>query len=236
MPEEQVIVTGASRGIGAACALELAKRGYEVVGFSRTGSSPAGRAVACDVGDEAALVAAIAEVAAAGPIRGLVNNAGLHTGAPSHELSVQDFEFLQHINVTSAMVACREVYPHLKANGSGIIINMGSLFDKVGVPGNLAYTVSKAALGAMTRVLAVEWARDEITVLNVAPGYIETHLAPDFWQSENAQKWLKRRVPVGRHGTADEVARLVASLFDEQIHFMTGETIYIDGGHGIHHG
>jgi NAD(P)-dependent dehydrogenase (short-subunit alcohol dehydrogenase family) len=113
---------------------------------------------------------------------------------------------------------------------------MGSLFDKVGVPGNLAYTVSKAALGAMTRVLAVEWARQGITVLNVAPGYIETNLAPDFWEDERSKKWISRRVPVGRHGSSEEVARLVAALFDEKIPFLTGETIYIDGGHGINHG
>jgi NAD(P)-dependent dehydrogenase (short-subunit alcohol dehydrogenase family) len=236
MPEGQVIVSGASRGIGAAVVSELAGRGYEVVGLSRTGNSPAGKGISCDVGDEAALQAAIAEVAAAGPIRGIVNNAGLHTAAPSHELSVEDYEFIQHTNATSSMVACREVYPHLVANGGGLIINMGSLFDKVGVPGNLAYTVSKAALGAMTRVLAVEWARQGITVLNVAPGYIETNLAPDFWEDERSKKWISRRVPVGRHGSSEEVARLVAALFDEKIPFLTGETIYIDGGHGINHG
>ena len=237
MPDGQVIVTGASRGLGAACAADLAERGFDVVGFSRTGQSTVGRGVSCDVGDESALVAAIADVAAAGPIRGIVNNAGLHSGqVSSHELTVADYEFIQRTNATSAMVACREVYPHLVANGGGMIINMGSMFDKVGVPRNLAYTVSKAALGALTRVLAVEWARDEITVLNVAPGYVETNLAPDFWDDERSAKWIRRQVPVGRPGTSEEVGRLVGALFQERIHFMTGETIYIDGAHGINHG
>ncbi len=236
VPEGQVIVSGASRGIGAAVVSELASRGFDVVGLSRTGKSPAGRDISCDVGDEAALVAAIAEAAAAGPIAGIVNNAGLHSSAPSHELRVDDYESIQRTNSTSAMVACREVYPHLVANGGGIIINMGSFFDKVGVPENLAYSVSKAALGAMTRVLAVEWAAKGITVLNVAPGYVETNLAPAFWKRESTERWLKRRVPVGRPGRSEEVGRLVAMLFEEKIPFLTGETIYIDGGHGINHG
>ena len=236
MPEGQVIVTGSSRGIGAAVATDLAGRGYEVVGVSRTGKSPAGRGVVCDVGDEERLVDVIAEVAAAGPIAGLVNNAGLHSGAiPSAELPVADLEALFHTNVSSAMVASREVYAHLCANGGGTIVNIGSFFDKVGVPANLSYTVTKAALGAMTRVHAVEWARDGIAVVNVAPGYIETNLAPDFWENEASYKWLSRRVPVGRQGTSEEVARVVGAIFTEKVGFLTGETIYVDGAHGINH-
>ena len=235
MPEGQVLVTGASRGIGAAIASELARRGYSVVGLSRTGKVPAGRGIACDVGDESALVAAIAEVAVAGPIAGLVNNAGLHTSAKSHELEVEDYEFILRTNATSVMIASREVFPHLCASGGGSIVNIGSFFDKVGVANNLAYSASKAAIGAMTRVLAVEWARHGISVLNVAPGYVETDLSPEFWGKSSAQKWLEKRVPVGRPGRAEEVARLVGALFDEKISFLTGETIYLDGGHGINH-
>ena len=235
MRDEQVIVTGASRGIGAAVAVELDRRGWRVAGLSRAGESPAGRALRCDVGDEAALCETLAEVARDGPVAGLVNNAGIHLSAKSAELEVGDYERVMATNATSALIASREVYPHLKARGGGTIVNMGSFFDKFGVPRNLSYTVSKAALGAMARVLAVEWARDGISVLNVAPGYVRTDLSPDFWRNERSGEWLAGRIPLGRPGASEEVAKLVGAIFDEGIPFLTGETIYVDGGQGINH-
>jgi NAD(P)-dependent dehydrogenase (short-subunit alcohol dehydrogenase family) len=87
-------------------------------------------------------------------------------------------------------------------------------------------------VGAITRCLATEWAKDGIRVLDVAPGYIETELNRDFLGTEKNRSWIKRRVPVGRPGSVDEVARLVGALFSEKIGFLTGETIYVDGGQG----
>ena len=235
MREDQVIVTGASRGIGAAVASELDRRGWRVVGLSRSGESPAGRALVCDVADEAALRECIAAAAREGPVAGLVNNAGIHWSAKTAELQVDDYERVMAINATSVMIASREAYPHLKRRGGGIIVNMGSFFDKFGVARNLPYTVSKAAIGAITRVLAVEWARDGISVINVAPGYVRTDLSPEFWRNERSGEWLADRVPLGRPGTSEEVARLVGAIYDESIPFLTGSTIYMDGGQGINH-
>jgi len=232
--EPQIVVTGASRGIGAAVAVELAKRGFAVVGLSRSGDVQAGRGVACDITDEASLAFAIAEVAKAGPVVGLVNNAGLHTTGPSAELSVEEYDRVMRVNATAVMVASREIYPHMKANGRGVIINLGSFFDKIGATEQLAYCASKAAIGAMTRVLAVEWAKDNISVLDIAPGYIKTDLTP-MWSDEKALSWLAKRVPMRRGGEPAEVARLIGALFSEDIPFLTGETIYIDGGHGLNH-
>jgi NAD(P)-dependent dehydrogenase (short-subunit alcohol dehydrogenase family) len=233
MPEGTILVTGASRGIGAAVAVDLARRGFTVAGLARSGESAAGTAWRCDVGDEEALCTTIAAIAAAGPIVGLVNNAGIHRSAPSDTLTVKDFHETIALNATAALVACREVYPHLKAAGGGAIVNIGSFFDKLGVPENVAYCASKAALGAITRCLATEWAKDGIRVLDVAPGYIETDLNRDFLANEKVKAWLQRRVPVRRAGSADEVARLVGSIFAENVMFLTGETVYLDGGQGM---
>jgi NAD(P)-dependent dehydrogenase (short-subunit alcohol dehydrogenase family) len=230
-----VIVTGASRGIGAAVAQALASGGFEVVGLSRSGASAAGRGIACDVTDEAALARAIAEAASGARLVGLVNNAGAHRAAPSATLATAEFEAVMRLDATAVMIACREAHPHLAAAGGGTIVNIGSFFDRLGVPGSLAYCAAKAAVAAMTRVLAAEWARDGIRVLNVAPGDIETDLNRDFLAQEKTRAWLARRVPAGRPGTPEEVARLVALLFDPGLGFLTGETITIDGGQGMNH-
>lgn len=235
MPEGQVIVTGASRGIGAAIAAALSDAGFGVVGLSRSGTVPAGRGIACDVTDEVALRSVFAEIGEAGPVAGLVNNAGFHTAAPSARLQRQDFEDVMRLNATAVMLAAREVYPLLKARGGGTIVNIGSFFDKLGVPENLAYCASKAAVAAVTRCLAVEWARDGITVLNVAPGYIETDLNRDFLARDSVRRWIDKRIPVGRAGQPEEVASLIAGLMTANNGFLTGETIYIDGGQGMQH-
>ena len=96
------------------------------------------------------------------------------------------------INATSVFVASREVYPHLKQAGGGMIVNIGSFFDKIGVKRNLAYCASKAAVGAITRCLAVEWAADNIRVLDVAPGYIDTDLNAEFREKDSVKAWIKR--------------------------------------------
>jgi NAD(P)-dependent dehydrogenase (short-subunit alcohol dehydrogenase family) len=228
MRDGQIIVTGAQRGIGAAIALELKTRGFNVAGTSRSGDTVVGPGHACDVTDEAAIARTIGAIAAQGPIIGLVNNAGLHETLLAAQLSAAAFENIMRTNATSVLVASREAYPHIKAAGGGMIA-------KLGVPENTAYCASKAAVAAITRCLAVEWAADNIRVMNIAPGYIETDLNHDFLAKEKVRAWLSKRVPVGRAGKPEEVARIVAALFREDVGFLTGETIYLDGGQGMNH-
>ena len=239
--EGAIAVTGASRGIGAAIALELARRGHTVGCLTRKGKGvEQGKAkgefinVACDVTDEASVTQALAAVAKeGGGLCGLVNNAGIHIESASNTLSTATYEDVMRVNATAVFVASREAHPHLVAAGGGLIVNIGSYFDKVGVKGTLAYCASKAAVGAITRCLAVEWARDNIAVVDVAPGYVETDLNREYLRSERGRTSLERRVPVKRAGETQEVARLVAALFQEDIKFLTGETIYVDGAQGI---
>jgi NAD(P)-dependent dehydrogenase (short-subunit alcohol dehydrogenase family) len=235
MREGTIIVTGASRGIGAAIAQDLDHRGFKVAGLSRGGVTAAGTGYVCDVTDEAAVQDTVAKIAATGPIVGLVNNAGVFTETRSAELSAAAFEQTIRMDATSVLVGCREVYPHLVQAGGGLIVNIGSFFDRLGVSRNVAYCAAKAAVGAMTRCLAVEWARDNIRVLDVAPGYIETDLNREALKQEYMQTYIKRRIPVRRPGSAEEVGRLVGMLFEADIGFLTGETIYLDGAHGTSH-
>ena len=192
----QVIVTGGSRGIGAAIAAALDREGYDVVSLSRSGEAPAGRGVVCDLTDEAAIRKTFAEIGEAGPVAGLVNNAGFHVTAKSAALERAQFDEVMALNATAVMLAAREAYPLLKRT-RGTIVNIGSFFDKMGVPDNLAYCASKAAVGAITRCLAVEWAADGIRVMNVAPGYIATDLNRDYLGRDKVKAWLAGRIPTG---------------------------------------
>ncbi len=235
-----VAVTGANRGIGRAIAIELHRRGHVVGCLSRSGQAPAGmpagRAIECaaDVTDESAMRAFAAEVANGRRLVGVVNNAGLHTEAKSAELTMAAFDQLMAVNGSSVLIGCQAAYPHLRAEG-GLIVNIGSFFDKLGVKRNLAYCASKAAVGAITRVLGVEWARDGIAVVNVAPGYVVTDLNRESIEAGPLSAYLQKRIPAGRAGDADDVARLVAGLFAMDVRYLSGETIYVDGGQGIAH-
>lgn len=241
-----IVVTGASRGIGAGIAEALVRCGFRVGCVSRKGGLPAGLeakeeagrfiTAVCDVTEERSLRAAIDKIAAAGPIIGLVNNAGVHLYGRSESFSMEDYQKVMATNCTSVFMACQVVYPHLKHCGGGLIVNIGSFFDKLGVKQNLAYCASKAAVGAMTRCLAVEWASANIRVINVAPGYIITDLNREEMEvGQPLRTYLDKKIPVGRPGTVSDVANLVEVLYLHHLPFLTGETIYIDGAHGMAH-
>ena len=205
MSQGTIIVTGASRGIGAAIAQDLTGRGFQVAGLSRSGNCASGAGYACDMNDDAAIMRCFGEIAAKGPIVGLVNNAGRYQTGRSSTLSTADYEATMRTNATSVFVAAREVYPHMKAAGGGLIVNISSFFARLGVSQHLAYCASKGAIEAMTRCLAVEWARDKIRVMAIAPGYIHTDFNKAYFESEVGQSMLKSRVPVRRVGEPGEV-------------------------------
>ena len=242
-----VAVTGASRGIGASIALELARRGFRVGCLSRKGGGleriaiPTDLAgsfvnIACDVTDEASAKRALEGlVNQAGGLHGLVNNAGIHLDGPSDRLQTSVFETVMKTNATAVYTTCREAYPHLLKSGGGIIVNIGSFFDKIGVKRNVPYCAAKAAVGAITRCLAVEWGAKGISVVDVAPGYIETDLNRAALTQAPLKDYLARRIPTGAPAESDVIARMVAAIFCENIAFLNGETIYVDGGQGIAH-
>lgn len=247
MIKDCIVVTGASRGIGAAIAKALAQQGCQVACMSRSGALPSSedvtpemgaywRGVKADVTDPESVKAALQRLVEDGwRITGLVNNAGMHTDAPSAEVSLEEWNRVIDTNATSVVTTCQAAYPHLAAAGGGLIVNIGSFFDKLGVKRNLAYCASKAAVGAITRVLAVEWANKGIRVINVAPGYIVTDLNADAMAPGSPLRaYLEKRIPGREPGTAADVGGLVAALFTS-CRFLSGETIYIDGAQGVAH-
>jgi NAD(P)-dependent dehydrogenase (short-subunit alcohol dehydrogenase family) len=241
-----IIVTGASRGIGATIALGLAQAGFDVGCLSRTGDLPHIENVApeikqrwytakCDVSQGQQLEQAFNDIAkkSGKPLIGLVNNAGIHSQDRIESITEDEFRRVMDVNAYSVLAASQAIYPYLLDNQGGLIVNIGSFFDKLGIKQHLLYCAAKAAVGAMTRCLAVEWASKGIRALNVAPGYIMTDLNRDAMQTGPLAAYLAKRIPGGKPGQAEDVGNLVTSLFVLDSPFMTGETIYIDGAHGM---
>lgn len=239
-----IVVTGGSRGIGSSIVRNLAGRGFKVACVSRKGqgvedvqvpSDLTGRihAYAGDITEASGMEKTLAAIAEShGQIHGLVNNAGIHLDGPSAEFAAEDFDKVLHTNVIGPFRVSQLAYPYLKASG-GMIINIGSFYDRSGVPGNAAYCASKAAVGAVSRCLAVEWARDGIRVVNVAPGFVATDLNREYLEQEKFQRYLRSRIPVQRAAQPDEIGQLVGAVLVENMPFLTGETIYVDGGQGV---
>jgi NAD(P)-dependent dehydrogenase (short-subunit alcohol dehydrogenase family) len=244
-PQKVIAVTGASRGIGAAIARELAARGHLIGCLTRKGigieegeTDPtiADRLIpiACDVTDAEQGASALAELAQrGGRLDGLINNAGLHMEGRSIEFPVEDFARVLQVNATAVFALCQRVQPHLVEAGGGIIVNIGSHYDKMGVKYTAAYCASKAAVGAITRCLAVEWARHGIRVVDVAPGFILTDLNREHMKDERVRNFIEHAIPARQVGSPEEIARFVAAIYGEDIPFMTGETYYIDGAQAI---
>jgi NAD(P)-dependent dehydrogenase (short-subunit alcohol dehydrogenase family) len=232
-----VFLTGGSSGIGAALAQELVKLGYTVGCASRRGTVPFSSGgvvpIVLDVTDDRAVRDALQSFAASHGLAGIVNVAGAFTPAPSAELDLDELRQSLELNLIASVRLAQLARPYLEEGGGGFIANIGSFYAGLGIPGGLAYSAAKAALASVTRTLAVEWATQGISVLNFAPGYIETELNADFLENPQNRSRLASKIPVNRIGTAAEVGRLVSSILDAQCGFLTGQTITIDGAQSV---
>ncbi len=219
------IVTGAGRGIGLRIAEVLAANGARVAALDLVPPElPDALSIECDVSDEAAVGAAFDQVEAElGPVTVLVLCAGITSLVPFEETSTELWERTLSINLTGAFYVIRRTVPGMRALGYGRIVALGAAAGKSGGARSAAYAASKAGLMVLVKSIASEFARDGITANVVAPALIDTGMLP------NARDLIDR-VPVGRLGTPDEVATLVAYLVSGDAGYVTGETVDINGG------
>jgi 2-deoxy-D-gluconate 3-dehydrogenase len=237
------IVTGAGRGLGRAMALALAAAGMGVVLVARREADLAaaareieaagGRAAVlpADVGDPAAAARAVEEaVRTFGRLDVLVNNAGIGTDAPSLDYPLEQWEALMRVNLTAPFLFSQAAARQMIAQGGGKIINIASMFGLAGEPRLAAYCASKGGLIQLTRVLAVEWARHNIQVNAIAPGYFDTDMAAGGIANPKSAEAMLRKIPARRFGKPAELGPLVVLLASPGSDYLTGETIVIDGG------
>lgn len=238
-------VTGASSGLGKRFAMALAGQGADVVIVARRleklqevakeieGLGRRCLPVQCDLTVENDVIRAVQQVVDHfGRIDILVNNAGLALGGNAEDMSLEDFERVIKVNVNGVFLCAREVGKQMIKNQYGRIINIASAYGKVGnkFSPTLCYHTSKGAVINFARALATEWAKHNITVNNIAPGYYETEMTEKLFQIEAFVNFVNNKTVFNRPGKVEELDTAVAFLAADESSYITGQTIYVDGG------
>jgi len=246
------IVTGAAQGIGQACAVRLAKEGARVAlcDVNAAAAEKAARAIqasgttAIAVAGDVAKPADVSNIIAAtlqafGRIDVLVNNAGVVDDAPFLDLPVEEFDRVLSINLRGAFLMGQAVARYMaaevkaKAQGGispGAIVNMSSINEKFGMPDHVAYSISKGGISQLTKSMAIALAPLGIRVNAVGPGTIDTPLLENVIRDQSFRAKVLSRTPLGRFGRPEEIAAIVAWLASDEASYVTGTTIFADGG------
>lgn len=241
---KRIILTGGATGIGRAAVHAFVAEGARVAFADINDKAAAAvaaeagasaRFIRCDVSQESEVEALFREgVAFLGGLDVLVNNAGTILFQPISQFTVETWDRILAINVRAHFITMKTALPHLKQAGGGSIINTSSLAGLRGAPGGTAYSASKGAVNALTSAAAMEFAPDKIRVNAICPGWIDTPFndqAVEFMGGKKVQEEIIRTfTPLGRQGSAEEVAALMVYLASDESAFVTAQAISINGG------
>jgi 2-dehydro-3-deoxy-D-gluconate 5-dehydrogenase len=238
------VVTGASRGLGRVMARALAAAGARVAlaGRSKPDLEETARQIEGEHGHalvvptdvtryadvEALMERAVREL---GGLDVVVNNAGIARVTPFADATAEDWRAIVDVNLTGVFNGCRAAAPHLIARRAGKVINLASVLGAVGLPGYTLYAATKGGVMALTRTLGVEWARHNVQVNAIAPGWFETDMTHEAFAVPAINQRLTRDIPARRIGRPEEIGPLAVYLASAGSDFMTGQTIFLDGGH-----
>jgi 3-oxoacyl-[acyl-carrier protein] reductase len=240
LSEQVALVTGATRGIGAAIALELVKKGFRVIGTATSESGAASitqavsawvgsKGVVLDVNDKLACEALIDGIVKEhGALHVLVNNAGITKDMLAMRLKDEDWDQVIQTNLSAVFRLCRAAIRPMMKQRYGRIINITSVVGASGNPGQSNYAAAKAGLAGMSRALARELGSRQITVNCVAPGFIQTDMTASL--SEAQTQALMAQIPLGQLGQAQDVAYAVGFLASPEAAYITGQELHVNGG------
>ena len=225
------VVTGASRGIGAAIAAGFSGAGAKVFGLSRSGTAPQGvTAIACDLADDGAIKRAFDQVATGGRLDVLVNAAAISLPASGGTSELKRFRVTVATDLTGTYATILAAHPLLAKAGGAAIINITSINSIRGFPGNPGYVAAKAGLAGLTRALANDFARDGIRVNALAPGYVATEMTAGSFNDPAMHEDRRRHTMLGRWGQPDDVVGAAIFLASQASAYVTGQELFVDGG------
>ena len=237
---KNVLITGGSRGIGRACVEKFSREGYAVSFIYNNSDAKAGElaaktgafAIKADISDPAAVRDAVAcAIKKMGSVDILVNNAGISLIKLFTDTTDEDYYNIMNTNLGGTFFVTREAAKNMISNHSGRIVNIGSMWGKVGASCEVAYSASKAAIEGFTKALAKELGLSGISVNCIEPGVIDTEMNAELDKETLAQ--LCDETPVGRIGKAEEIAKFIFDIATEKSGFLTGQIIGFDGGYAI---
>jgi glucose 1-dehydrogenase len=254
---KNALITGATSGIGQAIAVRLAQEGVNVAINYRKSPEDASDTLemlekACDeirgcgvknilvqgdVSKEEDIVEMVnTTIEQLGSLDILINNAGIQTESPAHETKIEDFDRVIAVNLRGAYICAREAIKHfLNRDFPGVIINISSVHEIIPRPQYLSYSISKGGMGNLTKTLALEYASKGIRVNAIAPGATITRINKAWTNDPEEKAKVESHIPMGRAGTAEEMAATVAFLASEETTYITGQTLFIDGGLTLYH-
>ena len=237
------LVTGASKGLGRAMAIGLARAGCglalcarDMEGLAATRRAALAHGVRAEIfamdvlSRESVRAAVAAAIEKLGGIDILLNNAGVNVRKPVLELTEEEWDLVLATNLKGYFLVAQALAPHMIARGHGKVINMSSIFSSVGMNNQVAYASSKGGVAMMTKVMAIEWARHGVTVNAIAPTYFETPLVAALRNDPERFRFINERTPMGRWGQPEELEGTVVYLASHASDFVTGQTVYVDGG------
>jgi gluconate 5-dehydrogenase len=237
------LITGSSRGLGLVIARGLGKAGAKIILNGRNEESLVEARRICinngietdyiifDVFNEMQVRDQINHIEQkSGGVDILVNNAGIHKRKPLTDMNMEEWQTVLDVNLTGAFLVAREIVKGMIRRSHGKIINICSLMSEIGRETTGNYTAAKGGLKMLTKAMAVEWAKFNIQVNGIGPGYFLTDLTKPLSEDSEFDSWLKKRTPAGRWGDPEELVGTAVFLASEASNFINGQIIYVDGG------